>query len=82
MKVYWGSGQFHAQAALPQGKSLWNPLDRRLGGPQGWSGHSGKKKNSQPLLGLKPLIIQPVVQWYTTELSQLLTIRPENYVMP
>jgi hypothetical protein len=28
------SGQLHAQAALPPGKSPWYPLDRRLGGPQ------------------------------------------------
>jgi len=30
----------------PWGKSSWYPLDRRLGGPQNWSGHSGKEKNS------------------------------------
>jgi len=28
------SGQFHAPAAFPQGKSSWYPLDRRLGGPR------------------------------------------------
>jgi hypothetical protein len=27
-----------------QGKSSWCPLDRRLGGPQGWSGSSGREK--------------------------------------
>jgi len=27
------SGQLHDPAALPQGKSPWYPLDRRLGGP-------------------------------------------------
>jgi hypothetical protein len=27
-------GQLHAPAALPQGKSAWYPLDRRLGGPR------------------------------------------------
>jgi len=32
------------------------------------SGHSGEEKNSQPLPGHKPLIIQPVAQCYTTEL--------------
>jgi len=31
MKV---SGQLHTPAALPQGKSPWYPLDRRLGGPR------------------------------------------------
>jgi hypothetical protein len=32
------SGQLHAPAALPPGKSPWYPLDRRLGGPQSRSG--------------------------------------------
>jgi hypothetical protein len=32
------SGQFHAPAALPQGKSSWCPLDRRLGWPEPRSG--------------------------------------------
>jgi hypothetical protein len=42
-----------------QGKSPCHPLDRRLGGPQSWSGHSSEEKNSQTLLGFEPLIIQP-----------------------
>jgi len=29
-----------------QGKSLWYPFDRRLGGPQSHSGQSGEEKNS------------------------------------
>jgi hypothetical protein len=34
------SGQHHAPAALyPRGKRPWYPSDRRLGGPQSWSGH-------------------------------------------
>jgi hypothetical protein len=45
-------------------------LDRRLCGPQSRSGRGGEEKNYQPLPGLKPPIIQPVVQCYTTELSQ------------
>jgi hypothetical protein len=53
--------------------SPWYPLDRRQGGPQSQYGHSSEEKNSQPLLGLEPLIIQPIAQHYTTELSQLLT---------
>jgi hypothetical protein len=53
----------------PQGKSPWYPLDRRLGGPQSWSEHGGEQKSSQVLLGLKPPIIQPIAQHYTTELS-------------
>jgi hypothetical protein len=35
------SGQLHVPAALPQGKSPWYTLDRRLGGPQSRSGHGG-----------------------------------------
>jgi hypothetical protein len=57
-----------------QGKSSWYPLDRRLGGSQNQSGCSGEEKISQLLLGLKPLIIQPIAQCYTTELSQLLRL--------
>jgi hypothetical protein len=68
------SGQLHAPAALPPGKEplVWYPLDRRLGGPQSRSGRDGEEKNSQPLPGLEPPIIQPIAQLYTTELSQLL----------
>jgi hypothetical protein len=47
-------------------------LYRRLGGPQRWSRHDGEEKNSQPLPGIEPSIIQPVDQRYTTELSRLL----------
>jgi hypothetical protein len=44
------SGQLHAPAALPPEKEPWYPLDRRLGGPQSRSRHSGgEEKNSQPL---------------------------------
>jgi hypothetical protein len=59
------------QPLYPQGKNLWYPLDRGLVGPQSWSGHNGEEKNSQPLLSLKPSIIQPLAEHYTTELSQL-----------
>jgi hypothetical protein len=60
-----------------QGKSPWYLLDKRLGGPQNQSGHSGEQKNSQPIPELESLIIQPVAQRYTTELSQLLISVPE-----
>jgi hypothetical protein len=56
---------------FPQGKNLWYPLERRLGGPQSWSGHGSEEKNSQPLPGLEPLIIQLIAQHYITELSWL-----------
>jgi hypothetical protein len=67
------SGQLHALAALPPGKSPWYPLDRRLGGPQTRYGRGGKEKNSQPLQRLELPIIQAAVQRYTTELSRLLS---------
>jgi len=47
-------GQRHAPAALPQEKSPWYPLDRRLGGPQSRSGRGGLEKNSQPPPGIEP----------------------------
>jgi hypothetical protein len=66
------SGQLHALTTLPQGKNPWYPLDRRLSGPQSRSGRGGEEKNSlSPLPGLEPLIIQPVAQRYTTDLSGL-----------
>jgi hypothetical protein len=44
------SGQRYAPAALyPR-----YPLDRRLGGPQSWSGHRGQRKNPFPLPGIEP----------------------------
>jgi len=44
-------------------------LDRRVGGPQSWSGCSGEEKNSKPLPGLKTPIIQSAAQQCTTALS-------------
>jgi hypothetical protein len=58
------SGQIHAPAPYPQGKSPWHSLDRTLGG------HCGEEKNFQPLTGLEPPIIHPVAQNHTTELSR------------
>jgi len=53
---------FTHQLLWPQGKSPWYPLDRRLGGPQRWSGCSGEERDSQPPPKSKPgtLIVQPV----------------------
>jgi hypothetical protein len=48
------SGQLHAPAALPQGKSPYYPLERRLGGPQSRSGLSDEEKNSHPSPGMEP----------------------------
>jgi hypothetical protein len=61
------SGQLHAPAALYPGKEP-------LGAPQRRSGHGGEEKNSQPLPGLEPPIIQSVAQRYTTELSLFLIL--------
>jgi hypothetical protein len=58
----------------PQRKSPWYPLDRRLGEPQSRSGRGGVEKSSQPLTGLEPPIMQPVVQRYTSELPRLLIV--------
>jgi hypothetical protein len=53
-----------------QGKSPWYTLDRRFVGHNSQSGRGGKEKKSQPLSGLDPPIIQPVVQRYTTKLHR------------
>jgi len=70
MKTYWGGDimqrilalgtrrgwevSFMPQPLYPWGKSLQYPLDRRLGGPQSWSGQSGEEKHSQSPLRIKP----------------------------
>jgi hypothetical protein len=58
------SGQLHAPAALPQGKSIWYPLDRRLGGPQSRSGRRCKEKKN-------PFIL-------ARSLASILTITPDS----
>jgi hypothetical protein len=63
---------FTPQPFYPQGKSPCYPLDRRLGGLQIRSGRGGEEKNSQLLSGLKPPIIHPAAQRYTTDLFRLL----------
>jgi hypothetical protein len=50
------SGQLHAPTALPQGKSPWYPLGRRLGGPQSQSGRGDEEKSSQLLPGLEMIL--------------------------
>jgi hypothetical protein len=57
------SGQLHDPAILP-------PKERAHG--THWIGGSGRgeEKNSQPLPGLEPPIIQTVAQCYTTELFE------------
>jgi hypothetical protein len=61
------SGQLHAPAALPLGKSPRYPFYRRLGGPQSWSGWYGEVNIFDPT-GTRtpaPLVVQPVASHYT-----------------
>jgi hypothetical protein len=55
------SGQHHASAALPPGKTRY-PLYRRLGGPQG---RYGRVRKISPPPGLDPRTFQPVASRYT-----------------
>jgi hypothetical protein len=55
-----GVVSFIPQTLYPPGKSPWYPWDRRLGGLQSSSECGAEEKNSQPLLGLKRPIIQPI----------------------
>jgi hypothetical protein len=61
---------FTSRPLYLQGKSPSYPLDRKPGKPQSQRGHSGEEKNSQPLPGIKPLIIQPRSQHYTKIILQ------------
>jgi len=45
---------FTPQPLYSQGKILWYPLDRRLGGLQSRSECGGEEKNSQPPPGIGP----------------------------
>jgi hypothetical protein len=67
------SGQLHAWLLYHR-----YPVDKRLGGHQNQPGHGGEEKNSQPLLGLEPPIIQPIAQHYTTELSTVTNAKKTN----
>jgi hypothetical protein len=53
-------------------------LDRRLVGPQSRSGCGSEEKNSQPLMGMENLIIQPVAQGCNIELSRFHNIPSNN----
>jgi hypothetical protein len=63
-----------------QGKSPWYQLDRRLGGPQSWSGSGGEETTCQALPGLETLIIQPVAQCYATALLIYIYLR-ETWIL-
>jgi hypothetical protein len=47
-------GQLHALVAVPLWEEPHYPLDRRLGGPQSWSGYGSKRKNPCPCQELNP----------------------------
>jgi hypothetical protein len=69
------SGQLQTPGALPPGKKIRYPLDRRLGGPQSQSGRGVEEKNSQLPPGIEPQSSdrparKPVA--IPTELSRLL----------
>jgi hypothetical protein len=55
------SVELHAPAALPIGKERQYRLYRGLEGSLSLSRRGGEEKTSQPLPGLEPGIIQPVV---------------------
>jgi hypothetical protein len=60
------SGQLEAPAALPPGKELHCPLNRRLGGPQSRSGRFGEAKNLLPLSGIEPVTEPAERLWLPT----------------
>jgi hypothetical protein len=58
------SVQLRAPADLPPGKELTQyHLDRRLGGPQSWSGRYGEENTLATALNLTPAV-QPVARRY------------------
>jgi hypothetical protein len=60
------SGQLHASAALPS-ESPWYELDKRLGGPQNWSGQCMGEKNFTPS-GTRPsTLVRPTVASRSTD---------------
>jgi hypothetical protein len=48
------SGQLQAPAAVAHGINTQYSLNRRLSGPQSWSGHNGEEKNLCPYQELNP----------------------------
>jgi hypothetical protein len=66
------NGQLHAPAALPSGNEPLIPIGQEAGwAPESVWTQWGREK----FPGFKPLIIQPIAQHYTTELSQLLVLQ-------
>jgi hypothetical protein len=84
------NGQFHTLAALPLviKKALWYLLDRMLGGPQSWSGHSGKKENPWFCCNLNPghaghrrVSTLTKLSWLDLLLQLNVLHKDENYIM-
>jgi len=63
-----GDGQLPAPAPLCSGTEPQYPLNKRLGGPQGQSGHFGEQKNLLPLAEIKSQIIQSTAAIHTVTL--------------
>jgi hypothetical protein len=66
------SGHLHIPAAYPWGQSLQYPLDRRLDGPQSWSGYYAVEKSLLPLPGFEPQPSSPQPTAIMTQPFQLL----------
>lgn len=54
------SRQLHATAALPSGKSRGTYRKGGWDGPRSWAGKFGEQKNSLPLQGKEPQMVQPL----------------------
>jgi hypothetical protein len=71
---------FTPRPLYPQGKSPWQPLNRRLGGPQNWSGCCGEVKILDPTWSQTPT---PVIQTIASHsLYQLHYPGSLNYILP
>jgi hypothetical protein len=58
---------FTPRPLYPRGKSPWFPLDKRLGGPQNWSGRLGEEKILDRIgaQNSNSSVIQPIASRYT-----------------
>jgi hypothetical protein len=59
------SGQLHAPASLPPGKSSRYPLDKRVGGPQSRSGRRGENSWPYRHSNSEPSVVEPVASRHT-----------------
>jgi hypothetical protein len=68
---------FTLQLLYPQGKSPWYPLDRRLGGPESWSGHCREKYNLAPP-GIEPRPSSPLLYQLSYPERKIMVARTEQ----